>query len=806
MIRLKVDTEYKYISSKIRIFKTENFIKKTKHYYQIDSMLEYIGSGIINSIKSFNEEITPLDYYCLKIENNENLVEFYFVFGKEVYNDKLNINEKDIIFFDTKDIKEKIKKDTRIFDFLSKNKIFFIEIEKSKNILNKQDFEKIYILSGDNSVNFPLLNKEQSALINIENSNVLVQGVAGSGKTNICINKLVQTSLREYGGRVLYSTFSKSLLNDIKSKLELFRDKVNKLNNGLKNHKIKIVDDDEIRAVETSLGVYLDINDSKQIIPKLDRMEEFLSTHIDLFLIEDLAKNYHLIKKEEKIINENYFIKDYVPNIKNYTLLNKYEKIKYLSYEIIYKEIYGLIFGYNIDKTREIISLKEYKDLRQESFSVVECETIYYLAQDYLKFLKNNNYLDNNILTIRLLNVDKEKYSLVILDEVQDFTRNNLILFKELSRKMFCVGDALQMINPSYFSFALLKNIMFEKDLSNVKQLMNNYRNNAKIQKIIDNLSKINTQKFGVHNFVLQSKTINTEESGKAYYIEEDVNNLSKINLSNLTLVCNSNKEKESLRSVFPNTEILTISEIKGLERNTIIMVNILSSNIEKWKELERNSLNKKTSNENSVYRYYFNLFYVGVTRAKHSLYVIESKNIELFKNMFLENFEILKACDLDLILQMENIQSVISSDELITRIDEFVKLLQFDNARFVAEKLSDTYERKRQLNKINAYEECGKTNDLKHLGSLLWKYGFIEEAKTQFRLSKDYDLIQLIDACQGNSVEGINVDIVEYLPLVTDNKVAVSIIVDAVKDEINSLKNLQEKISKKCSIIKENK
>lgn len=35
---------------------------------------------------------------------------------------------------------------------------------------------------------------------------------------------------------------------------------------------------------------------------------------------------------------------------------------------------------------------------------------------------------------------------------------------------MFCVGDALQMINPSYFSFAYLKKLMYDEDLTSVAE------------------------------------------------------------------------------------------------------------------------------------------------------------------------------------------------------------------------------------------------------------------------------------------------------------------------------------------------
>ena len=48
-------------------------------------------------------------------------------------------------------------------------------------------------------------------------------------------------------------------------------------------------------------------------------------------------------------------------------------------------------------------------------------------------------------------------------------TQVSLCLMKKISLKLFCVGDALQMINPTYFSFAYLKRLLFEKDIVSVR-------------------------------------------------------------------------------------------------------------------------------------------------------------------------------------------------------------------------------------------------------------------------------------------------------------------------------------------------
>ena len=127
-------------------------------------------------------------------------------------------------------------------------------------------------------------------------------------------------------------------------------------------------------------------------------------------------------------------------------------------------------YAFNADTKAEMLSLEEYKKKRENSFSSAECEVIYGIAKLYDEYQKTQNLLDNNKISHKLLKnaLKMQKYSLSIIDEVQDFTEVNLNLFKALSIKMFAVGDALQMINPSYFSFAYLKRLMYTEDVTNV--------------------------------------------------------------------------------------------------------------------------------------------------------------------------------------------------------------------------------------------------------------------------------------------------------------------------------------------------
>ena len=465
-----------------------------------------------------------------------------------------------------------------------------------------------------------------------------------------------------------------------------------------------------------------------------------------------------------------------------------------------------MIFGF-VDKSfQNFVTEQEYAELRKDSFDKAECEIIYQVAMDYQQFLQKNNMTDNNFASRDMIeNIDKiNRYSLVVADEVQDFSQINLYLFKQIALKLFCTGDALQMINPSYFSFSYLKNLLFEKDIISVAELKNNYRNTLKIQQIIDELEKINTKIFGTHNFVTSGKGIENNISTTAIYCNSQnfLNEIGKSKYDNFTIVVSNKLQKDLLRKHLKNQEILTIAEIKGLERDTVLLYNLLSDNNQKWQQLKKISLNKKTADENSVFRYYFNIFYVGVSRAKQNLFVVEERNVDTFEKLFENCFS--KQDTNATITSLSKIISKVefTQDEYLSRVEEFLKLEQFDNARFNANKITDDVLRESQLLKIDIYQKFVHVGKYRDAGIKFWENGMLDEAKKQFTLSGDTTLIDLIDAISQNQ-NNLNFDIVKYFVDVQDNKIAKEFIVETIQKDLQSIKSMQKDLNEKFKKIR---
>lgn len=805
-IKIDVDTSKTVLTSESTIKKTEKFLKQTKHILSVDFFVSKIAEALLLNYDRLSKSAQIEKYEsqdsCFKVETTDKAFAFLIKFGFQIANE----NHKDIIFYNFLGVDEIKQNDTRIKNYLTKNAKFSVWISPTKDLTQNVNFNKLYRLSNKHNINFPFLSKEQLQIVTTEDENVVVQGVAGSGKTNVCIEKIIWSASKNYGGKVLYTTFSRGLLNDTKLKVEAFKDGLKSFAEQMKNGDVVFLGDDKKRAIENYLGVFL-LVDENDVFEKINKIIYYLENMVDYYLIEDLYKQFY---SKKLFADEDFFIKTYLKNIKNHQISGKISKLKNISVEMIYKEIFGLIFGVLKNDFSKYLSEEEYIELRKDNFSKYECEVIYQIAMDYKKYLSNNSMTDNNFACRQMLSSIKKipRYSIVVADEVQDFTQIALLLFKNITLKMFCAGDALQMINPSYFSFGFLKKLLFEKDIISVSELKNNYRNALKIQEIVDGLEEVNIKKFGTHNFISSGKGIENGSSTAIVYCLSNnfVSELSKNKYDSFTIVVSNYEQKQKLRKILKNQEILTVSEIKGLERDTILLYNILSDNEQKWQTLERISLNKKQADENSVFRYYFNMFYVGVTRAKQNLFVLETKKIDAMQQLFVKHFD----CQ-DVQEAVKSLNKIVSKIEYtqyeyMQRVEEFLKRQQYENASFAADKIIDDLVRNEEFIKIGIYKNYVHFGRYRDAGIKFWENGQIEEAKKQFVLSGDKILIDLIDAVSKNNQTSLSYEIVKYYNDVKENEIARQFIMEIIGNDLKNLKQNQKNIRDKIKNMRGNR
>lgn len=781
--QLTLNTEKMLLHGSRRVYKTESFISLTRKTVAIDAFVSRVAESV------FYADFSAPDGNCMAAETEDKQ---YTLFFRQNPADS-RLRRGDLVFY--KFISAQPYEggvDRRLAEYLLANLNAKITLRETTDVADEEDFAKIYLVSGGGAMNFPLLNETQRKIVETENANMLVQGVAGSGKTNVCVEKIVYCACRNYRGRVLYTTFSRALLAETQNRVSQFLRNIDDFISHYERGKVVFLDDNHKRAVENKLGIVFDTDDDAKIVESLKRTAAYLREKVDYFLIEDIYAQFFTKKS---VVGENEFLKEYLPKNR---MSGALDKIRNIASEIIYKEIYGMVFGkYELSGNKNMMTREEYCDARKESFSRAECEVIYSVACDYLSYLQKNNLTDNNLMSRELLEaVDEPLYSVGIIDEAQDFTQVNLCLVKKISRKMFCVGDALQMINPSYFNFSYVKRLMYG-DVTGVSELKHNYRSTQTIETVAERLGELNRRRFGTHSFVLSGESVQSSMPTAAVFVNEGnfAHNLADRRFENITVVVASQNKKAQLRAVLPKTEILTVAEAKGLERNTVVLIDVLTDNIDKWNYLENMTLNRKTADENSVFRYYFNLFYVGVSRAKQYLFVSEKNFPRMFDAMFKECFqcknkESALAVLTDVVGRIE-----LDDDELIDRIEKFCALEQYENARFAADRLSDDNLREQQLAHIYVHGEYLRYGRIRDAGVEYWKRGMDTEAREMFTQSGDEKLFPLMDACKKGG-GSLDVEIVKFYPLVTDNDLAKKLIFETVKNDCNALLARQKQIN----------
>ncbi len=773
-----LDTKNIALSSVRTAYKTEGFVTLTRKMIAIDAFISRMAEALF-------KENTLLVGECFTAQTEDKR---YTLFFKQMRGDK-RLEDGDIVFYKflCADPSEG-GTDRRLSEYMSARDGIGFSVRRTDDAVAQEDLTRLYLVSGaDGIVNFPYLNETQRKIVETEDANMLVQGIAGSGKTNVCVEKIVYCACRNYRGAALYTTFSRGLLSETRERVELFSRNIDTFVAAYENKNVVFLDGNHKKAVENKLGIIFSVDDDGEIVNSLKRISAYLKEKVRYLLIEDIYKERFEAKR---VASESVFLKEYLGAGKNYRLSGALEKIKHIAPEIIYKEIYGMIFGkYELDSPRDMMGREEYAEARIDSFTRRECDIIYSVAVDYAEFLKKRGYTDNNIMSREIIDkVSAPEYSVGVIDEVQDFTQVNLCLMKKLCRKMFCVGDALQMINPSYFNFGYLKRLMYG-DVTGVDELRHNYRSTERIEKIAEKLGEMNMRRFGTHSFVLKGESVASPLPSAAVLVKDRsfVYSLGEKRFENATIVVASGKKKEELKKRLGKIEILTVAEAKGLERNTVILADVLSDNADKWRYLDGMSLNRKTADENSVFRYYFNLFYVGISRAKQYLFVAESDPPHTFDQLFKECFEIKNKDGALAYLRDIAGRIEIDDDEFIERIEKFCSLEQYENARNTADRLSSDELRRKKLVYISVHEKYLRYGKIRDAGVEYWRQGMDAEAREMFVRSGDQKLFPLMDACAKGG-GALDPEIARFYTLVEDNDVAKNIILDTLNKDCNEI------------------
>ncbi|MGL6107452.1 UvrD-helicase domain-containing protein [Romboutsia sp.] len=361
-------------------------------------------------------------------------------------------------------------------------------------------------------------------------------------------------------------------------------------------------------------------------------------------------KGFATIKSNEFVLNTNInIIKKnlLISNIENKNIveedLNKIDlKIEenIVSQKIMDKELY--------------LSLpSEYSIYNKE-----ERALIYETCLKYEGYLKENNLYDENDITrmvLKEVNRGKiEKFDFILVDEIQDLTEIQVYLMYKLVKNPLNIlfsGDYNQTINPTFFNTTRIESLFMATNYNDKfykKILSTNYRSSKNIVNLANEIANLRISKLykNKRNDYIEKPI--REKTNNPFLLKNSEENKSK--LLNMVkerhyvaiLVCNENEKLKLKHEMGIEDSVFTLSEIKGIEKDYIICYNVASTYKEKWKEI----FDGVSYENHSLYRYYFNMLYVGVTRARDYICFYEDESdCELYSNFeglieVVENFE----------------------------------------------------------------------------------------------------------------------------------------------------------------------
>lgn len=471
------------------------------------------------------------------------------------------------------------------------------------------------------------IQQEQNQVIrNLEDKNLIVQGIAGSGKTSVALHRiaflLYQIKNLSSNNILIFSPnniFTEYISNVLP---ELGED--NTLQTTFNDYLSYFIEDyKEVETYTSFIARYYAYEDCNQELIKykqsdviINDLDDFLDDYIANAKIEDdiLESKTHLMTMEE--LNEmlNY----------RYNRLPLFERIEEMAKKLsenFYKGTLKKKATFSKMLYEKANFKKDYKQIYKQFLTSKYCRVPVEEIEINM-MLKNDtiNYEDALIYAYIKGNLEGYQYEgnikQVVIDEAQDYNRLQYIIISNIFKKadFTILGDINQNMNP-YYSYKSLKDLLsiFE---GKYLELQKTYRSSPEIieytNKIL-NLNHVNAIRKTAHlPVVFRKGNINLKEQ-----LLTDINTLNK-KYKSIAIITKDKKEAFKLYKLIEQEVHVSLiaEEQEKFHKELIIIPAYLS------KGLEFDSVIAYNNRENSYHKNEKNLLYVACTRAQHELYV----------------------------------------------------------------------------------------------------------------------------------------------------------------------------------------
>lgn len=458
--------------------------------------------------------------------------------------------------------------DSKINDYIEREVYSKLETLKKELVID----DEYIALSIEDDENMYFLSQEQYECLNVLTKPIIVLGCAGSGKTMIAVRKLIVNN--DLNIDTAYITNSKMIVNKTQDMFNRFSDNGDNISFLTFEKVCK-----DIIGFENEITI---------------KYEDFCAWMLQNEVLKDTS-----LQPREVWIEINTIIKgksgDNIDNIENGFL----EKDSYFSCE-------------------------------ESEFQIDEKRLLYKIAGMYDRWLKSNNYYDDNDLArIALDKLDKSHmFEYIVYDEVQDLTDLQLLLLNSIvneANKIMLLGDMDQSIKIPKLNLKLMKDLAYARDSNlETRYMSKNYRNGSEIVSWINEFKKVKNSKFRTLGRIFETAEQPVREglTPRVFYdfkSERDFFDLISEDADSIVVVWDELDKIGLEKKGYKISRVFTVEDVRGLEYRNVYCYNVLF-NLKN--ALNDDILTKSKSCE--IYRVYFNMVYIAASRAKNRLCFIE--------------------------------------------------------------------------------------------------------------------------------------------------------------------------------------
>lgn len=512
---------------------------------------------------------------------------------------KGNIIKKRQYIIEDAELKHIFDNDLNISDSLLQEVLAEESSDKMKNIVNT-------------------IQEEQNKVIrNTEDKNLIVEGIAGSGKTSVALHRIAFLLYR--------------IPNLTSSNVVVFTP--NKVFSEYISNVLPELGEDNTYDMTFYDLLCQNINEYKDIENFTDFISRYYKDNVDNYDMVKYKQSDEIIKDIDSYINNllstikfnnkleyDNFIEIDTEELNNmlnykYNRFPLFERIKEISKRIASNNYEGSTKNASSieKKLKELLNIKlDLKDIfnnfYQSEYSKykdkVNDKYLYY--EDACIFL----YIKSLLVGFNTNHVIKE----IVIDEAQDYNKLQYLIIKKTFKtsNYTILGDTNQTINP-YYKYDSLEELTSIFESSKYITLTKTYRSTGKI---IDYTNKI----LGLNHVTAirndkASDIIFRNNITKNDFLA-DINNLKTISKS-IAIITKNDKEAEKVYNMLKDDlDIMLIDGFGHIKRDLVVVPSYVA------KGLEFDSVIIYTDEDNKYQEKDKYLFYVACTRAQHNLII----------------------------------------------------------------------------------------------------------------------------------------------------------------------------------------